>query len=170
MRAAAESRQRAGEAATSDQIARENAEAAEENSKLIMGGLLAVGILLTAILAVLFKLCMKKTTSPLDTGLLSDEPAARESLDNQPNDSLSLVLKDAMLSEYEGALRKLGCSLPTDLGFVQDREMEQLGMKVIEIRRLKALAQSNGSAAVAEVESGTSNCNSSGTGNCIGFE
>jgi hypothetical protein len=53
---------------------------------------------------------------------------------------LSTVLKAAKLSQYEDALRELGCAEPEDLGDIEEADLVELGMKKIEMKRLQRIA------------------------------
>ena len=54
-------------------------------------------------------------------------------------DDLAGALKAAQLSEYEDALRELGCTEPDDLRALEEADMMEIGMKRIEIKRLGRL-------------------------------
>ena len=149
-RARQASQQSAEQAGKSDAILRENAAAADRNAKIVIAFLATLFVLLAVILVKLF--CCKKSQKTrsvfccrknqemvsLGSSLLSA---------SQPSDQttglLSAFLTDALLTDYEDALRELGCAIPTDLNLVEDVELEKLGMKKIEIRRLRALAPAN---------------------------
>ena len=47
---------------------------------------------------------------------------------------LTEVLSAAKLSQYEHALRELGCALPADLGHMEEADL--MGMKKMEVKRL----------------------------------
>ena len=49
---------------------------------------------------------------------------------------LAEVLSAAKLSQYEHALRELGCALPTDLGHMEETDLIEMGMKKMEVKRL----------------------------------
>jgi hypothetical protein len=49
---------------------------------------------------------------------------------------LTQVLSGAKLSHHEDALRALGCALPEDLCDVEEADLQEIGMKKIEIKRL----------------------------------
>jgi hypothetical protein len=51
--------------------------------------------------------------------------------------TLSAALAAAHLSQYEDALRALGCAEPADLADCEEADMMELGMKKMEIKRLK---------------------------------
>ena len=53
---------------------------------------------------------------------------------------LTAVLKAARLSEFEDALRELGCAVPEDLGQLEEGDLVELGMKKIEVKRLMRFA------------------------------
>ena len=50
------------------------------------------------------------------------------------------MLKAARLSEFEDALRELGCAVPEDLGQLEEGDLVELGMKKIEVKRLMRFA------------------------------
>jgi hypothetical protein len=54
---------------------------------------------------------------------------------------LTSALEGAQLSQFEDALRELGCTEATDLAEVQEEELVAMGMKKIEAKRLMRLAQ-----------------------------
>jgi hypothetical protein len=54
---------------------------------------------------------------------------------------LTSALEGAQLSQFEDALRELGCTETSDLAEVQEEELVALGMKKIEVKRLMRLAQ-----------------------------
>lgn len=53
---------------------------------------------------------------------------------------LSSALQGAKLSQYEHALRELGCALASDLAELEEVDLLEIGMKKIEVKRLKRLA------------------------------
>lgn len=143
--------QSANQARTADAILRDNAAKADRNAMIVVG-LLSTLILMLATTLVKVFCCQKNQVDSRGKVFCCHKNRELGSLDSsllsagQPPDqtkSLSALLADALLSDYEDALRELGCALPTDLTLVEDVELEQLGMKTIEIRRLKALATSN---------------------------
>lgn len=153
-RARRASEQSAEQARKSDAIQRENGAAADRNAKIAIGFLAILLVLLVVILVRLF--CCKKTQKTRSGGALfccrknqeMDSLGSSLLSASQPPDQttglLSAFLTDALLTDYEDALRELGCAIPTDLNLVEDVELEKLGMKKIEIRRLRALAPANG--------------------------
>ena len=52
---------------------------------------------------------------------------------------LSEVLSATRLQDYEDALRDLGCTTPEDLCDLDGPDMEELGMKKVEVKRLQRL-------------------------------
>ena len=54
---------------------------------------------------------------------------------------LETVLKAAKLSQYEEALRELGCAEPEDLADLEEADLVELGMKKVEIKRLARIAK-----------------------------
>ena len=52
---------------------------------------------------------------------------------------LSEVLSATRLQDYEDALRDLGCATPEDLCDLDGPDMEELGMKKVEVKRLQRL-------------------------------
>lgn len=54
--------------------------------------------------------------------------------------SLSEVLSAAKLSQYEEALREVGCALPEDLAALEEADLCEMGMKKIEVKRLQRVA------------------------------
>jgi hypothetical protein len=56
-------------------------------------------------------------------------------------DDLASALQGAKLSQYEHALRELGCADAADLAEVDEAELLELGMKKIEVKRLMRLLQ-----------------------------
>jgi hypothetical protein len=55
-------------------------------------------------------------------------------------DDLASVLAAARLSQYEDALRSLGCAEVEDLAELKEAELLELGMKRIEVKRLMRVA------------------------------
>lgn len=60
---------------------------------------------------------------------LADEPS--------PEDPLSAFLAEANLSHKESELRALGCAIVLDLPDLDESDYEDVGMKKMEIKRLK---------------------------------
>ena len=54
---------------------------------------------------------------------------------------LSAALVSARLSEYEAALREFGCANVEDLADLEERDLLEIGMKKIEVKRLQKIAQ-----------------------------
>ncbi len=54
--------------------------------------------------------------------------------------NLSEALSEAKLSQYEDALRDLGCAVPEDLGDLEESDLMEIGMKKIECKRLQRVA------------------------------
>ena len=54
---------------------------------------------------------------------------------------LSEVLAASKLSQYEDALRALGCALPEDLCCLEEADLVEIGMKKIEVLRLQRVAK-----------------------------
>jgi hypothetical protein len=52
---------------------------------------------------------------------------------------LSVALENARLAKYESALRELGCELVVDLADLEEQDLMELGMKKIEVTRLRRL-------------------------------
>lgn len=69
-------------------------------------------------------------------GADADADAGAAALELQPDD-LSSALRGAHLSQYEDALRELGCINFEDLKDLDAEDMMEIGMKKIEIRRLQ---------------------------------
>ena len=74
---------------------------------------------------------MKQARAPAPAPEPAPAPAAKSF-----NQDLSGVLSAARLSQYEEALREMGCVLPDDLREVEEADLMELGMKKIEIKRL----------------------------------
>ena len=55
--------------------------------------------------------------------------------------SLSVALEDANLGQYEIALRDLGAVVTADLAGLEDADMADIGMKKLEIARLKRVVE-----------------------------
>lgn len=58
--------------------------------------------------------------------------------------SLSAALESARLAKHEGALRELGCELVADLADLVDQDLVELGLKRVEVTRLRRLSQAVG--------------------------
>ena len=56
------------------------------------------------------------------------------------DDELTRALKAARLTQYEDALRELGCVAPADLNEVDEEDLTKIGMKKIEVKRLMRFA------------------------------
>ena len=56
------------------------------------------------------------------------------------DDELTMALKAARLTQYEDALRELGCVAPADLNEVDEEDLTKIGMKKIEVKRLMRFA------------------------------
>ena len=54
--------------------------------------------------------------------------------------SLSGALESARLAKHEDALRELGCEILGDLQDLEEQDLVELGLKKIEITRLRRLA------------------------------
>ena len=54
-------------------------------------------------------------------------------------DDFSTALKGAYLVAYEHALRDLGCVVLEDLPSLDDEDLMEIGMKKIEIKRLRRI-------------------------------
>ena len=54
--------------------------------------------------------------------------------------SLSATLADGQLAQYETALRELGAAFASDLAHLEERDLVEIGMRKLEITRLKRLA------------------------------
>ena len=54
--------------------------------------------------------------------------------------SLAAALESARLAKYENGLRELGCEIIADLADVEDQDLMELGMKKIEVTRLRRLS------------------------------
>ena len=52
---------------------------------------------------------------------------------------LSAALESARLAKYDDALRGLGCEIVQDLADVEDQDLVELGLKKIEVTRLRRL-------------------------------
>lgn len=50
---------------------------------------------------------------------------------------LAEVLLATKLNQYEDALRELGCAFPEDLCDVEEADLQKIGMKKIEVKRLQ---------------------------------
>ena len=66
-------------------------------------------------------------------------PVPDPQVNAQPK-SLSAALADAFLSQYEEALRELGCAFVSDLVDLEEQDMVEIGLKKIEIKRLMRIA------------------------------
>ena len=69
----------------------------------------------------------------------AESVSTESQLEQQPH-HLAFALEAAKLSQYEDALRELGCVEAADLAEVQEEELLELGMKRIEAKRLLRLA------------------------------
>ena len=71
-------------------------------------------------------------------------PAAAPPLASAPpatfGQDLSAALASARLSEYEAALREFGCTAVEDLADLEERDLLEIGMKRIEVKRLQRIA------------------------------
>ena len=52
---------------------------------------------------------------------------------------LSAALASARLSQYEAALRELGCKVTEDLAELEEQDLMEIGMKKIEAKRLQRM-------------------------------
>ena len=77
---------------------------------------------------------------PMQTMTLQPQPA-EPAPEPQPQlaEDLSTVLQSAQLSQYETALRELGCTVPADLADLEDEDLMEMGMKKLEISRMRRL-------------------------------
>ena len=83
---------------------------------------------------------------PMQTMTLQPQPAepapppAQELLPQpQLAEDLSSALQSAQLSQYETALRELGCTVPADFADLEDEDLMEMGMKKLEISRVRRL-------------------------------
>ena len=74
--------------------------------------------------------------------LSTAEAAANPVLAKQPAQSLADLLRQAHLAQYDDAFQKLGCVMVEDLCDVEDADMVELGLKPVEIKRLRRFAPS----------------------------
>ena len=77
---------------------------------------------------------------PMQTMTLQPQPA-EPAPEPQPQlaEDLSSALQSAQLSQYETALRELGCTVPADLADLEDEDLMEMGMKKLEISRMRRL-------------------------------
>ena len=77
---------------------------------------------------------------PMQTMTLQPQPA-EPAPEPQPQlaEDLSTVLQSAQLSQYETALRELGCTVPADFADLEDEDLMEMGMKKLEISRMRRL-------------------------------
>ena len=77
---------------------------------------------------------------PMQTMTLQPQPA-EPAPEPQPQlaEELSTALQAAQLSQYETALRELGCTVPADLADLEDEDLMEMGMKKLEISRMRRL-------------------------------
>ena len=81
------------------------------------------------------------TSAP--SALTAPAPAARLVAASAPVTDLTAALKGAHLSQYEDALRELGCADVVDLAEMDEQDLVELGMKKIEVHFVRRL-QYNG--------------------------
>ena len=77
---------------------------------------------------------------PMQTMTLQPQPA-EPAPEPQPQlaEELSTALQAAQLSQYETALRELGCTVPADFADLEDEDLMEMGMKKLEISRVRRL-------------------------------
>ena len=83
------------------------------------------------------------STSTSDQAFTSDLAGATASASTVAQaftSDLAEVLLGTKLNQYEDALRELGCAFPEDLCDVEEADLQKIGMKKIELKRLQRVA------------------------------
>ena len=81
----------------------------------------------------------RATTTTINPTMPETASFPQSSLTELQADDLSTALKGAYLATYEHALRDLGCVELEDLSSLDDEDLMEIGMKKIEIKRLRRM-------------------------------